>query len=79
MVRREVRVGAMYVDFAFVTPYGKKAIEIDGRDFHRDIVKEQERDDYLRARGWQVMHIQALALYHNPESVRKRVIKFLAQ
>lgn len=78
-VQREVRVGAMYVDFAFVTQYDKKAIEIDGRDFHDDIIKEQNRDDYLRARGWRVYHIRADSLYRDPSLVQRKVIDFLAQ
>lgn len=78
-VRREVRVGAMCVDFGFVTPYSKKAIEIDGEDFHRDVVKELQRDEYLRVRGWRVLHIQAVDVYRTPNLVRKRVHNFLAQ
>lgn len=78
-VRREVRVGAMYVDFAFITPYDKKAVEIDGKDFHMDVVREQERDDYLRDRGWRVLHIRAADLYANPDLIQRRVIDFLAR
>lgn len=77
--RREVRVGAMYVDFGFVTRYSKKGVEIDGADFHRNIVYEQDRDDYCRQRGWKLLHIQAADLYRAPKLVKKRVIKFLAQ
>lgn len=78
-VQREVRVGGMYVDFAFVTKYAKKAIEIDGQFYHRDIVKEQSRDDYLKARGWRVMHIEAVSLYREPARVQQRVLAFLAE
>lgn len=78
-VRREVRVGAMFVDFAFVTQYDCKAIEIDSKRWHRDIVREQERDEYLHARGWRVLHIQAVDIYANPDLVQRRVIDFLSR
>jgi very-short-patch-repair endonuclease len=77
-VQREVRVGAMYVDFAFVNDYTKKAIEVDGST-HNDIVKEQNRDDYLRARGWRVLHIRGIEIYRQPKKVRDRAIAFLAK
>lgn len=77
-VQREVRVGAMYIDFAFETRYTKKGIEIDGADFHRDIVREQQRDDYLGGYGWRILHIQASDLYRSPDSVQRRVMSFLS-
>ena len=78
-IEREFRVGAMYIDFAFVTPWYKKGIEIDGKNFHRDIVREQNRDDYLASYGWSIMHIVAEDLYRQPAKVRARVEKFLAK
>lgn len=78
MVEREVQVGAYYVDFGFITGAGQQAIEIDGQDFHMDVVKEQERDEYLARYGWRVLHIQAVDLYRNPENVKRRVVDFLA-
>jgi very-short-patch-repair endonuclease len=76
-VRREVRVGKYFVDFGVDTPYYKKAIEIDGKDYHTDIVFEQQRDDYLADWGWEVLHVPAWRLYKNPRQVRRRVRKFL--
>lgn len=78
-VQREMRVGAMYVDFAFVTQYSKKAVEIDGKDWHRDVVREQQRDDYLRSYGWNVLHIQAADIYSKPKFVRDKTITFLSR
>lgn len=77
-MQREVRVGGFYVDFAFVDPYTKKAVEIDGSDYHKDHVKEHERDLYLQARGWRVMHIAAMDLYRQPGRVQQKVFSFLA-
>lgn len=79
LMQREVRVGAMYVDFAFIDPYTKKAIEIDGSDYHRDVVREQSRDEYLKSRGWIVMHIEAMNLYRQPGRVQRDVLEFLAR
>ena len=78
-MHREVRVGPYYVDFAFMDAYSNKAIEIDGAEWHVDIVKEAERDNYLNERGWSVMHIQAAELYRNPGRVQRRVVAFLAR
>jgi hypothetical protein len=78
LVKREVRVGAMYIDFAVATPWYKKGIEVDGRDFHRDIVREVWRDGYLADYGWSVLHVPAASLYRDPWRVRQKVLTFLA-
>lgn len=78
-MEREVRVGAMYVDFAFVDAYTKKAVEIDGSDYHKDYVKEHERDLYLNARGWRVLHISAMDLYRQPGRIQQKLFNFLAE
>lgn len=77
LVHREVRAGRYVVDFGVVTPFGKKAIEIDGEPFHQDVLREQERDDYLRARGWEVLHIKGRRLWREPRRVGGDVLKFL--
>ena len=79
LMQREVRVGAMYVDFAFVDPYTNKAIEIDGSDYHKDHIREAERDEYLKVRGWQILHIPAMDLYRQPGRVQQRVLNYLAR
>jgi len=78
LIMREVRVGAMYLDFAVATPWYKKGIEVDGKQWHQDIVQEQQRDDYLRQYGWQLLHIQAASIYREPSLVQRRILKFLA-
>lgn len=77
LVRREVRAGAMYIDFAVTTPYYKKGIEIDGRAYHRDVLREQQRDDYVRQYGYNLLHIQAIDLKLSPQIVQRRVVDFL--
>lgn len=76
-VQREVRVGAMYIDFGVQTPYYKKGIEIDGKNFHRDIIAEQRRDKYVRDFGWDLLHIQADVLRREPKRVHDLVLDWL--
>lgn len=77
MVQREVRVGAYYADYAVSTPYYRKAIECDGERWHSDVVKEQQRDEYLARYGFSVLHLTADDLFHHPNEVHKRVLKYL--
>jgi hypothetical protein len=73
--RREVRIGKCWVDFASDVLW---CIEIDGRDYHQDIVAQAERDEYLRQRGARVLHIPAVEIYRNPEKTKARVIAYLS-
>lgn len=77
-IRREVRAGAMFIDFATVGLTYKKGIEVDGRAFHMDIVKEQERDEYVGQFGWHLLHINAGEIYREPNRVQRRILNFLA-
>ena len=76
-VQREVRAGAMYIDFGVETPYYKLGIEIDGKNFHRDIVREIKRDEYCAEYGWKLLHIQADILYRQPYVVQQNVMQWL--
>lgn len=78
MIQREVRVGAMYIDFAVETPWYRKGIEVDGRLFHMDVVKEQERDEYVSQYGWRLLHINAGEIYREPDRVQQKILNFLA-
>lgn len=75
-VRREVPVGSKWVDFGNDI---KRGIEIDGGEWHRDIVKEQDRKEYLEARGWLILHIPATRLRRYPDKVANEVIEFLSK
>jgi very-short-patch-repair endonuclease len=77
LVQREVRAGAMYIDFAVATKYYKKGIEIDGRAYHMDILREQQRDNYVAQYGYKLLHIQAIDLRLRPQIVQRRVLDFL--
>lgn len=86
---REVRAGKYWLDFGNDIFW---AIEIDGAKYHRDIVREQDKLDYLtefchkRCKdpcykhsniGWRVKHIPALRLWLEPAVVQSEVLRFL--
>jgi len=71
---REVRVGKYYIDFGNDVGWG---LEVDGAEYHRDIVAAFDRDSYLYQRGWRVMHIMAVRLWNEPAVVQREVLKFL--
>ena len=73
-MEREFKVGRHFVDFG----NGQKALEVDGRLWHMNVIADAERDTYLKARGVDVLHIKAEEL-KNPFRVRAKVIKFLAK
>lgn len=73
-MKREVRVGRYWTDFA--NDIGR-CIEVDGRQWHMDVVKEQQRDDYIKGFGYLLLHLKAGDIYDNPDVVRRRVITFL--
>jgi hypothetical protein len=77
-IEREVRVGAMYIDFATVGLIYRKGIEVDGLLYHMDIVKEQNREDYVREHGYSLLHIRAAEIYRSPHLVQQRILKYLA-
>lgn len=83
LIEREVWVGGSSggrrycLDFATRDAAYRKALEIDGSDWHRDVLREQERDEYLRAHGWQVMHIKARRLWREPRVVYVETLRHL--
>lgn len=74
--RREVRVGKYYVDFANDIGW---CIEIDGSEWHRDVVAEFERESYLYQRGCRILRIKAPRLWNDSAGVQRDVLKFLAE
>lgn len=74
--RREVRVGKYFVDFG--NDVGA-AIEIDGRQYHMDVVADIEREMYLYARSWRLLRVQAPRLWNDPKRVQRDVLKFITK
>lgn len=71
---REVRAGRYYIDFANDI---NMAVEVDGHAYHRDVVREFDRESYLYQRGWRIIHIPAIKLWNDPSSVQQKVLAFL--
>lgn len=72
-VRREVYARGYYLDFC---SRRKRAIEIDGRDYH-DRAADRQRDYHLQQAGWSVFRIPAWRLDKQPDLVRRETIQFL--
>ena len=66
--KREVRVGSKYVDFGNDLQRG---IEINGRQWHSDVVAEQKHRDYLEDRGWIILHIDVTDMYRQPSKTQR--------
>lgn len=49
-------VDPYFIDFA--DPIKKMGIEVDGREFHQDVIKDDERQRYLEERGWTIIRIE---------------------
>lgn len=74
--KREVRYGKYWVDFANDL---NRVIEIDGRQWHMDVVADFDRDIYLREKphNCQIMRVKAVRLWNDKDRVQREVLKFL--
>lgn len=61
-----------FVDFG--NPSMKIAIEADGKDFHKDIEKDQKRDRELLSAGWRVFRISGSKINYMPERLDRAVV-----
>lgn len=73
-VQREVRIGRYYVDFGNDL---KRAIEVDGAEWHTDRQRQDIRDAYILSRGWRILRIPAYKIHREPAYIKKRVRQFL--
>ena len=75
-VHREVRLGRYYADFCNDL---NRIIEVDGAQYHMDVVAEMDREVYLRDKPYyaQILRIKAQDITRKPAIVQKRVLKFL--
>ncbi len=69
--KREYRVGKLMIDIAH--PRLKLALEADGERWHRDIVREFDRDSALERLGWDVLHFRYPELKDHPSRVKRKV------
>lgn len=76
LVRREVRVGRYYIDFGNDI---RRGVEVMSDEWHKDIVAEDERREYIEKYGWQLLYIWASDIRDRPNIVRDRVRIFLTK
>lgn len=69
---REYRVGPYYIDMA--NPKLKWAIEADGAAYHMDVVKDEQRTQYLVGRGWYVQRFRWVELKRRPNECRDTIL-----
>jgi very-short-patch-repair endonuclease len=83
-MKREVRYGKYYVDFANDLNW---IIEVDGTYYHQDVVADQEREirirEMVRVRSrnrldTRILRIPAYRLRNAPAAVHADVMKFLS-
>jgi len=60
-------------DFCF--PEIKLIVEIDGKNFHKDKIKETKRDTYLKCQGYSVLHIPAFYVYKNIPKMKDLILE----
>jgi len=65
------------VDFLLTGNGLTVAIEVDGREFHKDKDHDAERDAYLEALGVKVVRIPASDVIWRPEDVKARLVEQL--
>ena len=51
----------------------KLIVECDGHPFHRNIVKDKVRDEYLTSKGYSIIHVSAKDSLKNTKNVIKRI------
>ena len=79
-LRREVRIGRCYVDFANDLNW---IIEIDGTPYHQDVVADFDREVYMREylrkqkKDLRILRVPAPRLWHARARVQRDVIAFL--
>lgn len=64
--RPQYPVGKFFADFA--DPWKKIVIECDGKQFHQDKERDQQRDNLMKQDGWRVFRITGSACNRNLES-----------
>ena len=72
--RRQHSIGNYIVDF--YCPSEKLAIELDGQYHYTPagILKDQERDAYLKKMGIKVLHFENVEVFHDLEALLEKVV-----
>ena len=65
------------IDFVLTTDYIRLAIEIDGEKYHQNEDKEKRRDDFLKSRGFDVLHVPAKMVLFDKYNFKQLVLREL--
>jgi hypothetical protein len=63
------------VDFLF----NNKIIEFDGKYWHSNIDKENEREKFILSKKYEIFHVNEIDFRRNPEKVIEKCLKFLME
>ena len=69
------RIGRKWADFAVEDQ--RAVIECDGEYWHQDAEKEAERDRYITARGWRMLHLSGADIVNRTGECERRIATFL--
>lgn len=72
---RNINENCYNLDFV----YRNKIIEFDGDYWHKDDEKEQAKSDFLKYKGYEVLHIKEHLYYKDKQKVIEECIQFLQQ
>lgn len=64
------------IDFVLTTNFIKLAVEIDGKEFHKNKYKDKAKDDYLKRMGYDVLRIPA-KIVEDEYEFKKLILKEL--
>ena len=75
--KAQYSVGPYSIDIAF--PKEKIAIEIDGEHHRKEaqIIKDGNKDEYLKSHGWKVLRFPAEEAHHNPKKMATEIQEFI--
>lgn len=79
--KREVRYGKYFVDFSNDL---NRIIEVDGREWHMDVVADMDREIYIKMLlqknpvGMRLLRIKAYQIYNNSAEVQRKVMDFVS-
>lgn len=64
--------GNYYIDFA--DPIRKIGIEVDGKEYHQDFLKDIERQKKLEEMGWKIIRISGVEVMENRENYLRELL-----
>src|SRR5690606_29474013 len=73
--RRQVPIGPYYADFACL--HGNVVVEVDGLSHNFTAAADADRDEYMRARGINVLRVTNEDVLRNPDGVLAHVSSVL--